>query len=126
MQDIIEIYGSKIRLPEKPNDEDCINYGLPKKEQKWKRTPLPSFFEVVEYDKSGNLLLTEEQEKYAIEEVKRCKNGIWIFIGGKVRYIPKRYYFYLQYYTLEDGTSPEFREADRLYYLFFEHWFSVL
>ena len=79
MQDIIEIYGSKIRLPEKPNDEDCINYGLPQKEQKWKRTPLPSFFEVVEYDKSGNLLLTPEQEEYAIEEVKRCKNG-FIFI----------------------------------------------
>jgi hypothetical protein len=126
MQEIIEIYGTNVKLPEKPNEEDCINYGFPKKEQKWKRTPLPSFFETVEYDKAGNLLLTPEQEEYAIEEVKRCKNGVWIFIGGRVRYIPKRYYFYLQYYTLEDGTAPDFREADRLYYLFFEHWFLVL
>lgn len=126
MQEIIEIYGTSVKIPEAPRDEECINYGLPRKEQKWKRTPLPSFFDVVEYDKSGNLSLTPQQEEYAIEEVKRCKNGIWIFIGGRKRYIPKRYYFYLQYYTLEDGTAPDFREADRLYYLFFEHWFSVL
>jgi hypothetical protein len=126
MQETIEIYGSTIKLPVNTKEAECINYGLPKKEQKWKRMPLPSFFDTVEYDKTGNLLLSPEQEEYAVEEVKRCKNGIWVFIGGKIRYIPKRYYFYLQYYTLEDGTAPDFREADRLYYLFFEHWFSVL
>lgn len=126
MSETIEIYGSTIRLPEKPNDEAAIFYGLPRKEQKWRRQSLPSFFDKVEYDKNGNLILTPEQEKYADEEVKRCKIGVWAWIGGKMRYIPKRYYFYLQYYTLEDGSAPEFREADRLYYLFFEHWFLIL
>lgn len=126
MGDVINIYGSKIRLPETPKDEDGLFYGLPRKEQKWKRQPLPDFFDKVEYDKAGNLILTPEQEKYADEEVKRCKVGVWAWIGEKLRYIPKRYYFYLQYYTLEDGTAPDFREADRLYYLFFEHWFLIL
>jgi hypothetical protein len=122
----IEIYGSKITLPEKPKDEDALYYGLPRNQQKWRRTALPDYFEKVEIDKQGNLILTHQQEKYATEEVRRCKNGVWAWIGEKMRYIPKRYYFYLQYYTLEDGTAPDFREADRLYYLFFESWFLVL
>ena len=126
MSDKIEIYGSIISLPEKPKDEDALYYGLPRNQQKWRRTPLPSYFDKVEYDKNGNLILTRQQEIYAEEEVKRCKQGVWAWIGERMRFIPKRYYFYLQYYTLEDGTAPEFREADRLYYLFFEHWFLVL
>ena len=126
MADIIEIYGSKVRLPETPKDEEGVNYGLPRSEQKWKRQPLPSIFDKVEYDKLGNLILTKEQEDYAAQEVKRCKQGVWVWIGEKLRFIPKRYYFYLQYYTLEDGSAPDFREADRLYFLFFEHWFLIL
>lgn len=126
MAEKIEIYGSNITLPEKPKDEDALYYGLPRKQQKWKRQTLPDYFDKVEYDKQGNLILTPQQEIYASEEVKRCKQGVWAWIGEKLRYIPKRYYFYLQYYTLEDGTAPEFREADRLYYLFFEYWFLIL
>lgn len=126
MKEKIEIYGTNVVLPEKPKDEDALYYGLPRNQQKWRRTPLPDFFDKVEYDKHGNLILTSQQEDYASEEVRRCKNGVWAWIGEKMRYIPKRYYFYLQYYTLEDGTAPEFREADRLYYLFFEHWFVIL
>jgi len=123
----ITIYGSTITLPEKPNDADALYFGLPRKQQKWKRQSLPDFFDKVEYAKTtGNLILTPQQESYAHEEVRRCKQGVWAWIGDKMRYIPKRYYFYLQYYTLEDGTAPEFREADRLYYLFFEHWFLIL
>lgn len=126
MAEKIQIYGSNVILPERPEDKDALYYGLPRNQQKWRRNPLPDFFDKVEYDKQGNLSLTARQEKYADEEVRRCKQGVWAWIGERMRYIPKRYYFYLQYYTLEDGTAPEFREADRLYFLFFEHWFLIL
>lgn len=126
MREKIGIYGTMITLPERPNDKDALNHGLSRNEQKWRRQPTPSFFDTVEYDKHGNLILTPQQEKYADEEVKRCKQGVWVWIGERMRYIPKRYYFYLQYYTLEDGTAPDFREADRIFYLFFEHWFLIL
>lgn len=126
MQETIKIYGTDIKLPERPKDSEGINYGLPRKQQKWVRKELPAFFNTVEYDKQGNLILTDEQEKYAAEEVKRCKKGVWVWIGEKLRYIPKRYYFYLQYYTLEDGSAPDFREADRLWFLFHEYWFNIL
>lgn len=126
MADKISIYGTTITLPEKPKDEEALYYGLPRNKQKWVRQSLPEYFDKVEIDKQGNLILTNKQELYASEEVRRCKNGVWAWIGEKMRYIPKRYYFYLQYYTLEDGTAPDFREADRLYFLFFEYWFLIL
>jgi hypothetical protein len=127
MPEKIDIYGSLISVPDAPDDKSKILYhDLPRKEQKWKRQELPEYFETVEYDKEGNLILTLEQEAYASEELRRCKEGVHAMIGGRVRFLPKRYYFYLQYYTLEDGTAPDFREADRLYYLFHGFWFLIL
>lgn len=126
MEERIEIYGSSIKLPLIEDESAAINYGLPKKEQKWKRKPLPDYFDTVEVSKNKDVLLTPIQQKYASNEIKRCKEGVHIWIGGTSRYLTKRYYFYLQYYTLEDGNAPDFREADRLYYLFFEYWFLVL
>lgn len=126
MSEYVEIYGTKVKLPPRPKDEDGINFGKPRKEQKWERGELPVYFEQVSYTKEGKLVLTLEQDKYAEQELNRCKNGIWIWIGEKMRYITGRYYFYLKYYVLEDGNAPEFREADRLYFLFWQHWFHIL
>lgn len=126
MSEKIQIYGSNISLPESPKDEDIVNYGLPRREQKWVRNELPAYFDDVEYDKQGKLKLTPEQELYASSELQKCKEGVWMWIGEKKRYIPRRYYFYLQYYILEDGNPPEYREADRLYFIFWDYWFSIL
>ena len=48
MNDTIEIYGSNITFPQKPKDEDALNFGLPRGKQKWQRIPLPDFFNKVE------------------------------------------------------------------------------
>ena len=126
MSEYLEIYGTNVKLPERPKDEDAENYGLPRKEQKWRRGELPPIFDNVEYDKNKRLDLTPEQDAYAEQELKKCRNGIWMWIGEKLRCIPGRYYFYLKYYILEDGNPPEFREADRIYFLFWQHWFHIL
>lgn len=39
----IDIQGVRCYFPEKPSKEFIQNYGLPKKEQKWRRTELPTF-----------------------------------------------------------------------------------
>lgn len=126
MGEILEIYGAKIRLPDKPLNEFVINGNQDRKNQKWIKPSLPDFFEKVEYDKGGALILTSQQELFAAEEVNRCKTGVWVKIGGVDRFFTGRYYFYLRYYILEDGTAPDFREADRLYFIFFQYWFSIL
>lgn len=125
MAEYEEIYGIKIRLPEKPEESEILNFNLPKKEQKWVRQELPSFFDKIKYDKNKNIVLNEEQEEYATREVKRCKRGIWIYINGNCVFLTKKYYFYLQFWVLEDGTRPEYRDCDRRYFLYLEHWENV-
>lgn len=88
----------------------------------WVREELPEFFDKVQYTKSGDLILTEEQEEFAIRELQRCKRGVWVYIYGKPYFITKKYYFYLQWWTLEDGSRPEYRDCDRRYFTFLEHW----
>ena len=119
------IYGTKCKLPELPAHEEILNWDKPKEEQMWVREDLPEFFEKVEYTKSGDLILTEEQEEYAIEELQKCKKGIWVYINGNPYYITKKYYFYLRWWTLEDGSHPEYRDCDRRYFTFLEHWENV-
>lgn len=112
------IYGTNCRLPELPPHKQILNWNKPKEEQMWVREELPEFFDKVQYTKAGDLILTEEQEEFAIRELQRCKKGLWIYINGNPYYITKKYYFYLQWWTLEDGSRPEYRDTDRRYFTF--------
>ena len=119
------IYGSKCKLPDVSPHEQILNWDKPKEEQMWVREDLPDFFDRVEYTKAGDLLMTEEQEEYATQELIRCKKGVWIYINGNPYYITRKYYFYLQWWTLEDGSRPEYRDCDRRYFTFLENWENI-
>jgi len=121
-----EIYGTRIKIPDPISHETVLNWDKPKEEQIWVREELPYFFDKVQYNKNGDLVLTPEQEEYADREVQRCKNGVHIYINGVLRYIPKKYYFYLQYWVLEDSSRPEYRDCDRRYFTYLEHWENIL
>lgn len=121
-----EIYGTRIKIPDPISHETALNWDKPKEEQIWVREELPHFFDKVQYNKNGDLVLTPEQEEYAEREVHRCKNGVHIYIDGVLRYLPKKYYFYLQYWVLEDSGRPEYRDCDRRYFTFLEHWENIL
>jgi hypothetical protein len=125
MGEVVEIYGTKVRLPDEPPKGEILYHDQPREKQKWVKADLPEIFESVEIDKNGDLILTPEQEAYASQEVRRCKRGVWALIGGRLRYLTGRYYFFLSNYILEDGNAPEFREADRVYFLFFNFWFFI-
>jgi len=119
----IKIYGTEIELPEQPPIEEIENWGEnDTKNQFWKRLDLPNFFEYVEYDKEENVLLTKEQEIYAREEVRRCKQGFWFMNNGIPTYITGKNYFYLQWWKLEDDIYADYRDTDRRYYLYLNHW----
>jgi hypothetical protein len=118
------IYGQPIRIPEPKGG--ILHADLPRKQQKWVREELPHYFNQVAYTKIGDLILTSEQEKYADRELDRCRNGIHIYINGKIRYITPKYYFYLQWWVLEDGSRPEYRDCDRRYFIFLEYFEAIL
>lgn len=123
----VDIYGSLCEIPEKPQFFEIENWGTDDpNEQYWRRQELPDFFDHVEYDKSGNLILTEEQENYARQEVERCKKGFYFLNNGILTYITGKHYFYLQWWRLEDDIYPDYRDTDRRYFIFLNHWECIL
>lgn len=124
---IIEVYGTKIHLPIRDGNTFIETWGtdIPS-EQYWRKKEMPSYFDVVEYDRDGNVLLTSQQRRYAIEEVRRCKEGFWFMNNGHEVYITGKHYFYLMWWKLEDDIYPDYRDTDRRYFLYLSHWEKVL
>lgn len=122
----IDIYGQLVYLPNTPLETLIEGYGLPKEEQYWRRKELPDYFDDVDYDKDGNAILNYEQQQYASVEVERCKKGYWFFNNGIPTFLTGKNYFYLQWWKLEDDIYPDYRDADRRYFLYLNHWENIL
>jgi len=119
----VDIYGSLINLPETKDGVFIEDWGTDDiKEQYWRRREIPDFFDDVEYDSDGNALLTAEQEAYGAEEWRRCRQGFYFLNKGVITYITGKNYFYLQWWKLEDDIYPDYRDADRRYFLFLNYW----
>lgn len=121
----VDVYGSLINIPENPPYIETWGTDNPKL-QKWARRELPDFFDEVKKDEDGNALLNPEQSAYAKEEVRRCKEGFYFMSNGILTYITGKNYFYLQWWKLEDDIYPDYRDADRRYFLFLNYWESIL
>lgn len=121
---VIPIYGTNVRMPDFPDFIEDWGADNPN-EQYWRRKELPEIFDEVEYDKDGVALLTREQRAYADIETARCKKGFWFYNNGEKTYITGKNYFYLQWWKLEDDIFPDYRDADRRYFLFLNHWENV-
>lgn len=121
----IDIYGSLINISNNPDYIEDWGTDNPK-EQFWRRKELPEIFDDVALDDDGNPVLTDEQEEYATEEWRRCREGFWFYNNGKATYITGKNYFYLQWWKLEDDIFPDYRDADRRYFLFLNYWENIL
>jgi hypothetical protein len=121
--DKVHIYGIELELPEHPSIDKIENWGTSNpSEQYWRRMDLPLYFDKVEYNKEGDALLDSRQSEYAREEVRRCKEGFWFMSNGIPTYITGKNYFYLQWWKLEDDIYPDYRDLDRRYFFYLNHW----
>lgn len=121
----VDIYGSLIHI------KDCDGYietwGTDNpKEQYWRRKELPDIFDEVNKDDDGNAILNPAQKEYAKEEVRRCIEGFYFYNNGVLTYITGKHYFYLQWWKLEDDIHPDYRDADRRYFIFLNYWENIL
>lgn len=114
----IEIYGIKIQLPK---EKDVFKASSKKHEQKFQRVKVPEDFSSLEFDTEGIPIYTEGQEKFVKDEYEKIRNGYWFFNNGEATYITGLHYFYLNYWTLEDGGKPDYRDADRRWFIFRQH-----
>ena len=113
--EIYEIQNFKIALP-KATDV------YSNKEKKWKQFEYPkelsrlkSIFDWKNYpeEKKG------QWHDYIDEEFKRRDDGFWFDNNGKNTYITGTHYMYLQWSKIDVG-APDFREANRLFFIFWE------
>lgn len=116
----IELYGYEVLLPEEASDEDCINYGLPREDQVFRRTYIPP--QVLNPGAFHEEPWTEDQVEHFIDtEYFRRANGVWIFIDGDKVWIPGPFYIFLNYWKLLSQQDIVFRfDAIDLWYIWID------
>jgi len=107
------------KTPEIPKKIDGVK--LPKSEQYFRKTEIPDIFSDLEFDDDGNAVYTDEQADFIRAEWNKINDGYWYYNNGEPTYITGLHYFYLNYWTLEDGNTPDYRDVDRRYFYFQDH-----
>ena len=113
--DVYEIQNLKIALPK---EKDTFKF----KSDKFEYQPLPkelkrikTIFDWEEYD----LDFKETWYDYIDKEFTRREQGFWFYNKGDSTYITGTHYMYLQWSKIDVG-KPDFREANRLFFIFWE------
>jgi hypothetical protein len=89
---------------------------------KWKAAEYPKELKNIKtvFDwKNYSEQFKEEWYDYIEEEFQRREKGYWFFNKDKPTYITGTQYMYLQWSKIDIG-KPDFRESNRLFYLFWE------
>jgi len=113
--DIYEIENLKIALPKETNVHKFKN-------DRWEHTEYPK-----ELDKIKTVFDWEEYPKdfkerwydYIDNEFNKREQGFWFYNKGLATYITGTHYMYLQWSKIDVG-QPDFRESNRLFYIFWE------
>ena len=114
--EIIEIQNLVIALPKVPKDV----YSNTK--QKWVRFTQPKELERLKNIFDWRAYPEDQKEQwydYIDEEFRRREEGFWFNNNGKPVWIPGTQYMYLQWSKIDVG-APDFREANRLFFIFWE------
>ena len=114
--EIYEIQNFQIALPKQPKKINKFD------DDKWEVTEQPkalkrikTIFDWKEYPND----FKNQYIDYIEEEFKRRDEGFWYYNKGVPTYITGTHYMYLQWSKIDVG-QPDFREANRLFYLFWE------
>tara|TARA_Y100000592_G_scaffold64706_1_gene100760 strand:+ start:3428 stop:5674 length:2247 start_codon:yes stop_codon:yes gene_type:complete len=118
--DIISISGLVIALPLSPQNGRTRPKNT--KEQYWVRKEYPKALAKVSSIFTWNDMPTAFKElwvDYIEEEFERREKGYWFWNNGVHTYITGSHYMYLQWTKIDIGY-PDFREANRLFYIYWE------
>ena len=114
--DIVEIQNLVIALPKQPKDI------YKHEDNKWVKQEYPkqlsrlkNIFDWRSYPDDQK----DQWHDYIDEEFKRRDEGFWFINDGKPTYLVGTHYMYLQWSKIDVG-APDFREANRLFFIFWE------
>ena len=113
---ILEIQNLQIALPKAPRQVHSNT------ERKWKKFEYPkelaklkNVFDWRDYPEEAK----EQWYDYIDQEFDRRDQGFWFNNNGEPTYITGSHYMYLQWSKIDVG-APDFREANRLFFIFWE------
>ncbi len=113
--EIYDIQGLKIALPKAPAKLSKINNKWKPEEYPKELKSISSIFDWREYPES----FQTKWEPYIDEQFKRRDEGHWFNNKGVATYITGTHFMYLQWSKIDVGR-PDFREANRLFFIFWE------
>ncbi len=113
--EIYDIQGLKIALPKAPAKLSKINNKWKPEEYPKELKSISSIFDWREYPES----FQTKWEPYIDEQFKRRDEGHWFNNKGLATYITGTHFMYLQWSKIDVG-QPDFREANRLFFIFWE------
>ena len=120
IESIININGLKIALPKPP--KEVFKRSKAKEEQHWESTPLAKELSkiksIFQWHDTPDIFKAKWVD-YIEEEFNRREHGYWFMNNGKPTYITGTHYMYLQWTKIDVG-NPDFREANRVFYIFWE------
>lgn len=124
----IEVQGLIYETPVIPPLEGIRGYDLPVEDQVWhRRTEYEQWeWNIDSMDENKRPLkmwwetASPEQTKWYTEEIHRINFGDWIMINGEKTYMNKYCYFFHQWFYLQEGIHPTYRETSLEYFRFYQ------
>jgi hypothetical protein len=120
IESVIDINGLKIALPKPPNT--IYKRSKKKEEQYWEPTKLSKDLHriksIFQWHETPDAFKSQWVD-YIEEEFDRREQGYWFMNNGIPTYITGTHYMYLQWTKIDVG-HPDFREANRIFYIFWE------
>lgn len=117
---IVNINGLNIALPKEPNKVEKRSDA--KNKQYWERKELPKELNRIPSIFQWNEMASVFKNRwvdYIEQEFDRRDDGHWFYNNGKITYITGSHYMYLQWTSIDVGY-PDFREANRIFFIFWE------
>lgn len=118
--EIVNISGLYVALPKAP--KECFKRSTSKVEQYWEREPMPKQLSRIQSIFQWNEMPSEFKNRwvdYIEQEFDYREKGYWFMNNGVPTYITGSHYMYLQWSSIDVGY-PDFREANRIYWIFWE------
>ena len=113
--EIYEINGLKVALPQQPKVTENRNNRWQPVEYPAELQKIKSIFDWNRRDNTFKLKYVDMIEK----EFERREQGFWFVNNGNPTYITGTHYMYLQWTKIDIGL-PDFRESNRIFYIFWE------
>ena len=118
--DVVNINGLNIALPAQPDKIHKTSESATK--QYWERKeipkPLTRISSIFHWNEMPNSFKNTWVD-YIETEFDRREYGFWFYNNGKPTYITGSHYMYLQWTSIDVGY-PDFREANRIFFIYWE------